>query len=298
MTQPTSTMPVAALLNQPAAVQIVLAESYAQRCIAGQVLTGVIDATGSGAAVIESAGLFTDFAPEVIPELADYPLASAGQDHQIIPTSKWGLSTLVSAEAVARNRFDLVKTRMSQMAATLARAVDEVAFGAVKAAPLTMLPASAPWGSANADPLRDILTAAAMIEETDSGASANVVVTTPMLWAEIVTASRVIESAPIDAANNPVLTGNLFRFGGLSILKTTRDFGADALVCDSRMFGGIVVERIGGQGWSGSTSDLTAPESRVEPLSGADGWRISQRKVCAPVISVPEAAVVIRAATA
>jgi len=283
------------LINNPVLIYRLLRTLVQQRLVGDKLLTGRVDLTGSGTAVYEIAeSIFADMDDEVVAQLAEYP-TSTDQPGTIAKadTVKRGLSTLISDELIARARVqgpDPVVRKLIKLANRIAFTFDALCLSAIATAVTQTQTASAAWSDeANANPLRDILLAAAQVDELNQGYVVDTAVCRPTAWAEVISSAKVLANTPRE--NAPVtITGNLVSIGGLNIRKSTNlPAGVDAMVADSTLLGSIARENLGG-GYQGDYGDV---ESKRIRLDENDGWKIQARKVAVPMVQEPGAAVKI-----
>ncbi|WP_292603654.1 hypothetical protein [Nocardioides sp. REDSEA-S30_B4] len=285
------------LMNAPLVIQRRLNELVHRRMVGGRLLTGRVDATGSGSAIFQaSQPIFANDNAQRLTELSEYPLTDDSEAApSIVSTDKWGLAGIISDEAIARNRLDAFNQKMSRLANTVVWGFDSIALSAIATTVLESTDAAAVWGTASADPLLDVMLAKAAIDEEDAGYEADTIVATPTKWAQLVAATKVLEASPREAADSNVLSGNMIRFAGLNILKTNHlPGGKEVMVLDSQALGSVVWEDRGGRGgpagWMGDPSSVAGCETRVFRPEGIDGYRIEVRKVQVPWVQEPSAA--------
>ncbi len=249
------------LMNAPLVIQRRLNELVHRRMVGGRLLTGRVDATGSGSAFQASQPIFANDNAQRLTELSEYPLTDDSEAApSIVSTDKWGLAGIISDEAIARNRLDAFNQKMSRLANTVVWGFDSIALSAIATTVLESTDAAAVWGTASADPLLDVMLAKAAIDEEDAGYEADTIVATPTKWAQLVAATKVLEAS----------------------------------VLDSQALGSVVWEDRGGRGgpagWMGDPSSVAGCETRVFRPEGIDGYRIEVRKVQVPWVQEPSAA--------
>jgi len=281
------------LVNSPVLIYRILRTLVQQRLVGDKALSGRVDLTGSGTAIYEIAeSIFADMQAEIVAALAEYPLTTdTPGTPAVAATNKWGLADLISDEVVAHNRIDQAMRKLVKLANRIVFQFDALALSAISSAVTQTQAATATWATtATADPLADILLAAAQIDSLNQGYVANTVLTTPIAWARVVTASKVLANTPRENGDSLVLTGNLVQIAGLNIWKTTNmPSGVNAMVLDNTMLGSIAYENLGG-GYQGNAGEL---ESKKIRLDENDGWKIQARKVAVPMVQEPGAAVKI-----
>lgn len=282
------------LINSPVLIYRLLRTLVQQRLVGDKLLSGRVDLTGSGTAVYEIAeSIFTTMPDEVVGQLAEYPLSTdAPGTIAKADAVKRGLATQISDELIARARTqgpDPVIRKITKLANRITFTFDALCLSAISSAVTQTQAATAAWNTTNADPLADMLLAAAQIDELNQGYVANAAVTTPTAWARVISNSKVLANTPRE--NDPiVVTGNLVQIAGLNIWKSNNlPPGVTAMVLDSTLLGSVARENLGG-GYQGEYGDV---ESKRIRLDENDGWKIQARKVAVPMVQEPGAAVKI-----
>lgn len=283
---------VSHLVNSPVLVQRTMLSLVQLRLIAGHLLTGRVDMTGSGSATFEvDENIYADDEPELIDDLTEYPnTSSSDPELAVVTAGKYGLATNIPDAVIARNRMDVVMRKMTQIANRIAVGFDGRALSAIGSAVSQTHAAAAAWNTPGADPFLDVMLAGAKLDEQDRGYLANTVVARPTLWARLMANAKVLDTLPRESS--PVaLTGNLLQIGGYTLLKSTRlPVGVDAMVVDATQLGAVAFEFQGG-GYSGNPAEPLGVETKVVRLDTQDGVRIQVRKVAEPVVLEPSAAV-------
>jgi hypothetical protein len=278
------------LVNSPVLVYRLLRTLVQQRLVGDKILSGRVDLTGSGSAVYEIAeSIFSDLPPEIVDALAEYPLTTDTPGTiAVASTAKWGLATEISDELIARERMDLVMRKLIKLANKIAFQFDALALSAINSAVTQTQAAVAAWNTGTADPLADVLLAAAQVDTLNQGYVVDTVLLTPTKWANLVSSAKILDRAPREGQDNLVLTGNLVRIAGLDIWKTTNmPSGVNGMVADSTMLGSVAFENLGG-GYQGAAGDV---ESKTIRLEEQDGYKVQARKVAVPMVQEPGAAV-------
>lgn len=281
------------LMNNPIVIYRSLRTLVQQRLIGDKLLTGRVDLTGSGSAIFGvSEGIFASRNAERIAPGGEYPLSD---DDDGIPalavTDKWGLSTEIPQELIARDRMDVVIRKLIKLANRIAFGFDALCLSAIATAVTQEQQQGLAWSATGADPFLDLMLGGAKVDENNQGYDVNVVALTPTEFARAVAAAKIIERMPREGDSTLVITGRMIQVAGLTFLKTTNmPSGVKRLVADSTQLGSIATERLGGPGWTGSPDDV---ETKVEPLQGRDGFLVSARKVAVPMVQEPNAAVEI-----
>lgn len=284
------------LMQNPVVIHRSLRTLAEQRLIGDRLLTGSVDLTGSGSVLFGvSEGIFPNRPAERVAPNGEYPLTDDGPETPALAnTDKWGLSTIVPQEMVARNRMDVVTRKIIKLVNQVVFGFDALVLSAIGSAVTQTQPASAAWNTASADPFLDIMLAGAVSDTLNMGYDVDVVALSPTYFARAVAAAKIIDRMPREGGDSLVITGRMIQVAGVTFLKSTNlPAGVNVLVADSTQLGSIATERLGGPGWTGTPEVV---ESKVEPLHGRDGWRISCRKVAVPMVQEPGAAVKITGA--
>lgn len=279
------------LANNPVVVQRLLRTLVQQRLIGDKLLRGRIDLTGSGSLVYEIAeSIFTDFSSERVAALMEYPLTTAQPGTvATASTDKWALATELSDEAIARNRLDIAVRNLTKLANRLAFGFDQLVLSAVGSAVTQTQPVSSSWTGATPNQFLDILLAVAQADVLNQGYVIDTIALKPVPFARLISSTPVLAALPREGNGNPVLTGNLAEFAGLTFVKSTNlPPSVDAMVLDSTQLGSIAFEELGG-GYQGSAAQ--GLESKTYRKEGNDGVRIQGRIVRVPVVQEPGAAV-------
>lgn len=283
------------LVNNPVLVHRVLRALVLKRLIGGQLLTGRVDVTGSGAAVFETGeSIYAAEVAEVVDELAEYPLTDTADGAlSVFTVDKYGLATDIPNTVIKRNRLDVVARRLVKMANRIVSGFDNRCMSAIASAVTQTQPASAAWNTANADQLLDVLLAGAVVDGLDEGFEVNAMALRPVPWARLVAATKILDHAPRESGANPIVTGKMIAFAGLNIYKTNSlPTGVNVLLADTLQLGSIMWEDQGG-GYNGDPSDVLGVESKIIPLEKQDGVRIQCRKAQEPVVQEPGAGILV-----
>ncbi len=280
------------MANSPIMIYRALRTIVQQRLIGDKILTGKVNLTGTGAGVYEiSESIFPDYLPTQVSPLAEYPLTTntPGTVAQV-NTPKWGQAFEISDEMIAHNRMDILRRNLLKMANRLVFNLDAQVLAAVASAVTQTQAGTAAWSSpSTADPLADVLLAAAQIDSLNMGYLADTVVLTPTLFARAISANKVIQNMPREnSANNITLNANMAQIGGMTFLKSTNlPGGVSGIVLDSTVLGSLAWEDLGG-GYAGPPDDVQSKTIRQEKV---DGVHVQGRIVKAPMVQEPGAAV-------
>lgn len=284
---------VSYLVNNPEFVQRVLRSLVLRRLVGAKLLTGRVDVTGSGAAVFETGeNIFANDVAEVIDELAEYPLTDDTDGTlSVFMVDKYGLATDIPDTMISRNRLDIVARKLVKIANRIVFGFDQRCLSVIGSGITQTQAVAAAWNTANADQLLDVLLAGAVVDGLDEGFEVNTLVLKPVPWARLVAATKILDHAPRESGNNPVLTGTMVSFAGLEIYKTNAmPAGVEVMAVDRNQLGSIMWEDQGG-GYMGSAGDTEGVQSKVFRLDKKDGVRLQVRKVQEPVLVEPGAGI-------
>lgn len=280
---------------EPRRIYRLLRTLVQQMLIGDKLLQGRVDLTGSGSGVFEVAeSIFADLQSATVPPLSEYPLTttSPGTLAAVKPL-KDGLRELISDEAIAHNRWDIVMRKLVKIANTIVFKADGILLAAVASQVTQSIAAQAPWTGATGNPFTDAMLGGAKIKSKNQGYIARVMVTTPTGYAYAISRAATLDYLPREDAANALTTGNMQRIGGLLIMQTTNmPVGAEALIADPMMLGSIAWEELGGgyQGSANPDSDGRGLQVKRYRKEEADGVTVQARLVQAPMIQEPDAA--------
>lgn len=282
------------LVNTPTLLQRTLRTLVQQRLVGDKVLTGEVDLTGTGAVNYEiSEAIMSNKSSEKVDGLMEYPLTDdTPASSAMATTDKWGLATEIADELVARNRMDIAMRKLTKLANRIAFGFDALCLSAVGSAVTQTQAAAASWTTptSNTDPFTDVALAVATVDSLNLGYAPNMLLATPLRYARLISAAKVIDRAPREGNDPLLLTARMFDFAGLTIVKTTNlPSGVDVMVLDSQLLGSIGWEDLGGD-YQGAPNGVQSKRIRKD---ANDGWRVQGRRVGVPLVQEPGAAVKI-----
>jgi hypothetical protein len=196
------------LMNNPVVVYRTLRTLAQQRLVGDKILTGRVDATGSGSVLFGvSEGIFPKRAAEKIKSLGEYPITDDDPGTPALAlTDKWGLSTRIGQELIARNRLDIVNRKMRKLVNQVVFGFDALCLSAVGSAVSQTQPAAATWATtATADPFLDILLAAAIPDTLNQGYSVDKILLSPVYFARAAATAKILQNAPREGNGNIVV---------------------------------------------------------------------------------------------
>ena len=280
-------------LRSPAFVARRMQEMTDLSFVTDYLLRGSVDATGTGAFVVEEDGpLFVDDAPEVIAPGAEYPLVTAGDvGGALIALRKKGFDSELTDEKISRSPRDELTRFLTRMANTMIRDFDQVGRAAI-ASKVTQTYTGAAWTDAK-NIVKDVLKAAAKIEELELGYKPNTVVLKPSAYAEV-SAAFINGGALPRESGNPLLTGSVsFDYMGFTWVKSMYSPTSAPFLADADNLGGLGTEDIQSPGYSRTDGGIEVKSWRPSGRDDNDSWRVRTRRVAVPYITGPLAALTI-----
>ncbi len=283
---------VSQFLNDTPVVNYELSLLARQRFVALSVLTGRQTTTSGSLQVQGAEGIYADRAVEVVAPGAEYPLTTltTGPLSQV-STQKWGEDTLITDEAVSREKFPVVQRAMTKLVNTAAKNIDGLALSLIASAVTQTqgVAGTGNWTGASPTILRDILNAKATLYGLNRGYEPDVLLVNDATWAAVASDSTLINTLQRETTSNAVYSGQLTSLAGVRILPTPNLPAAGAWLIDSSMLGGLVTEQLGG----GYQSAGELLESKTMRDDNNDRWRMRVRATFAPYIREASAAIKI-----
>jgi hypothetical protein len=281
---------VSRFLNDPVVVARRLRTLAEQRLIATAILSGRETVSGGAIGFEQNETMYPDRVVESVSPGGEYPMTpiSTGPA-QLAKIVKWGQDTIVTDEAVSRQRMQAAERAMLKLVNAAAKNVDSVALSLIASSVTQTRAASATWSSATPKILQDIMLAKADIAALNQGYDPNTLIINDATWAYVASDPTLINAMQRETTANPVYTGSFQILAGLRVLPTPNLPAAGAWVLDSAQLGGIATEDL--QGGYESAGDLLQSKSIREDHT--DQWRLRARAVFVPYITEPNAAVKI-----
>jgi hypothetical protein len=274
---------VSQFLNDTPVVNYELSLLARQRFVALTCLTGR-QTTSSGSLQVQGTeGIYADRAVQVVAPGAEYPLTTltTGPLSQV-STQKWGEDTLITDEAVSREKFPVVQRAMTKLVNTAAKNIDGLALSLI-ASSVTQSQGTAGtlnWTGTTPTILRDILNAKATLYALNRGYEPDILLVNDATWAAIGSDPTLITALDRQDHGNAVYSGEFKMVAGVMILPTPNLPSAGAWLLDSSMLGGIVTENLGGD--YQPAGDLLEGKTMREERN--DRWRMRVRATFAPYI--------------
>lgn len=283
-------------LNTPAAVNRRMRTIADEQFVADKILTGKVEASGGAITYGVSESIYSDRDPRLVAPGAEYPRALTPDGAAaLLKISKYGQDVPLTDEKIGRERGRGVQQVLLKSANRTIQFVDTVTLAAISTAVTQTQAAVAAWSSpSTADPLLDVMLAQAAIDDLGEGYSANILVTTYVNAARLVANPKVVAATPRESAQNVTRTGDFGMIGSLQIIAVPARRmppGVSALVADSNQLGFMGYENIPSPEYAGSPDGIQT-WARRNPVAN-DEWLIRTRRVFAPAVQEPNAAVKI-----
>lgn len=275
------------LLTNPSLLARRIADLTGQKFIADYLLSGRYTASGGGVFYENGEEIFADDAPEAIAPGAEYPhtVLTSGEI-AAARTVKWGLSTDVTDEKIARMGIDVVNKALNRLANTVIRHVDSVAMSVITSKVTTSV-ASAAWTTPGA-----LITALEAVRaaraELGTGLDLSTVVLPSAAYAKVL--GMLVDANVLPRENgNPVTAGLPLNAFGFEWVTSPHVPGTDPLLIDRTALGGMADEDLA------SPEFTTASSSYVQAASTRhatrDAYELRARRVTVPVVLEPTAGV-------
>lgn len=279
-------------LNSPASVARRLRTIAEQRFIADAILTARLPIEGGALQYETDEGIYADRNVGAVAPGSEYPLTTVGTGPaNIASTVKWGEDTLVTDEAIKRQRMNPVERAMVKMVNQLVKHVDGIAVSAVSSAVTASQTAAAPWATATAEQIiTDVMIAQANIRGLNQGYEPDTVVVDDLRWGYAMSKFIAAGLTPRESGSTPLLTGEFPTILGMRWLATPNlPTAGQALLLDSNNLGGMADEDLESPGYVRG-ADGVGVEAKTIREDATDRWRLRCRRVTVPVVLNPGAA--------
>ncbi|GAB7053119.1 phage major capsid protein [Catenuloplanes indicus] len=265
------------------------------RFVADQILTRKIKANG-GAAMAETGEPIVNSRPiESIAPGGEYPRDSpADGTAMLVKVSKWGEATPLTDEKIKRSVYggDEVDRSLRKAANTIITKVDRLATSAMGSLVTATSAAAATWDNASALLFRDVEKAAAKVVDLNQGFRPNTLLMSTTKYAMLVTDPAIAALRRREATDNPIYGGDIEYIGKYRIISTSvGNLPRDSVwVFDDNELGGMADETEVDPGYATMDNGLQFKVIRVD---SRDAWDIQARRITAPMVTEPGAAIEI-----
>ena len=295
--RPTGTLTAAQihlLLSNPTLIAQRAATLAHQKFIADFLLTGRFSAVGGGIFYETGEELFAADSPEAIAPGSAYPktVLTSGEI-AAAKTDKRGIGTDITDEKISREGISYVNKGLVRLANTVIQDVDTRAMAVIASKVTSTAAASAAWTTPGA--VLETLVTQQGLRGDGTGIDLSVVALKPPKFAKLVGILVDADAFPREQANI-VLSGNLpFNALGFTWVTSPNYLSDNPMFVDTEQLGGMADEDLG------SPEFVRSAESLVEVSSirsqGLDKWELRARRVTVPVVTEPNAGVIITGTT-
>lgn len=272
------------LLSRPGVIAKRVRSLLDQRFIADFLLTGRFEARGGGIFYETGEEIFAADDPEAVAPGGEYPKTVLSRGElAAAKTTKWGLDTEITDEAIARLGQNTVDRALTRLANSIVRHVDSVAL-AVIASKVTSTFASSSWSNVDAI-IASLLSAKAQRADTGEGIDLDTVVLSGEDYATIM--GRFLNAGVLPReAGNPIVSGSLpQQILGFTWVTSPHVPSTDPILLDREQLGGMADEDLGSPGYASAAGVGVETKSwRLQGDSDRDGYGLRARRVTVPVV--------------
>ena len=287
------TVSINRFLNSPSLFSRRLRGLAEQRYISDALLTEPIQVEGGAVLYETSETIFADRPATAVMPGSEYQLTTVGTGAaSLANTVKWGEDTIVTDEAIKRQKMNPVDRAMTKLVNQNVKTIDALSLSVISSAVTATAAAAAAWSTAGTTAqqvITDVLSAVANIRSLNEGYEPDTVVTDDATWAYAMGKFIATGLTPRESADTPLLTGQFPVILGLRWLATPNlPTAGTALVLDSKQLGGMADEDLGGPGYN--SAGPKGVEGKVIREDHSDRYRLRCRRVTVPVVQNPAAA--------
>jgi hypothetical protein len=257
-------------LNNPTRVQRVVSEMTKDKTIADYAFSQ--GGANNGAVVYDTVlghPEAQDRDVEIIAPGAEFPQVGILEEEQnTAKVDKYGGESELTYEAIRRNDQDTLMKRLTILRNLIIKRVNKVAVNSLITNPhINKLVLTTDWEDTLADPLADIFSAKAVIDDNELGYMSNLILINPLDLQQYLLGKRSVrEQLPREnAALNPVLAGDMGRLADVEWIKTSTVPRGKLYVMERGVAGSIRDEEGGTQ-----TNVYDLPGRQVKVVQG---WR-------------------------
>lgn len=212
----------------------------------------------------------------------------------LVKVSKWGEATPLTDEKIKRSVYggDEVDRSLRKAANTIITKVDRLATSAMGSLVTATSAAAATWDNASALLFRDVEKAAAKVVDLNQGFRPNTLLMSTTKYAMLVTDPAIAALRRREATDNPIYGGDIEYIGKYRIISTSvGNLPRDSVwVFDDNELGGMADETEVDPGYATMDNGLQFKVIRVD---SRDAWDIQARRITAPMVTEPGAAIEI-----
>lgn len=273
------------LLSRPNIIAKQLATLLDNKFIADFLLQARFEARGGTILYETGESIFADREPEAVAPGAEYPMTTITRGEiNAATTTKWGIETEITDEALARQGRDILDRTLERLANTVVRHVDQTAWGTIASKVTSTLTANAAWTSVEGV-ITSLLVARAQKEDLDLGINLDTVALSPLEYAHVMGMFLNAGVLPREG-NNPMLTGEIPpNLLGWTWVVSKHVVGSDPWLFDRRLLGGMADEKLNSPGYV--SAGKFGVEVAIERVHKRDAYEPRARRVTVPVVIEP-----------
>ncbi|AWB87846.1 hypothetical protein C3E77_01870 [Mycetocola zhujimingii] len=273
------------LLARPDLIGKRLATLMDNKFVADFLLQGRFEARGGTILYETGEEIFAADAPESISPGGEYPRTVLTRGEvSAARTTKWGIQTEITDEAIARQGMDPVERALGRLANTVVKHVDSVAMAVIASKVSSEVAGTGPWTSVQRI-VTSLIGARTQKEDLDLGISLDTVALSPLDYANVMGLFLNAGVLPREN-NNPMLSGELPpNLLGWTWVPSQHVPGGDPWVFDRTLLGGMADEDLRSPGYT--KAGRFGVEVKVERISSRDAYEPRARRVTVPVVLEP-----------
>jgi hypothetical protein len=295
LARPTGTLTTAQiqlLLQNPRVIAKRVQTLADQKFIADYLLTGRFTATGGGIFYENGEPIFATDNPEAVEPAAEYPetILTSG-NLTAAKTTKFGLDTLVTDEAIARLGINPVDRGLQRLANQTIKYIDTVAWGVIASKVTDTIAAVGAWGASVPNVVQTLLNVQADRQNLALGLNLDTIALSAVQYAKVIGLFVGANVLPREAGN-PLIEGNLpVNLLGYTWVTSPAISGSNPWVFDRNQLGGMADEDLGSPGYVRSNG--VGIEVKTIREDHNDLYRVRARRVTVPVVIEPHAGIAI-----
>lgn len=217
---------------------------------------------------------------EVIAPGANFPsIGVLDEEEKLAKVDKYGGESWLTFEAIRRNDVDVLNKRLQAVKNLIIRRVNKVCVNALtKNANINKLVLSKAWSDLTSDPIADLFSAKALIDDAELGYEGNLYLANPLDVQQYLLGRKdVREQLPRESKElNPVLAGDLGNLAGGEWIKSSAIARGELYVIERGMAGSVRDEEGG--------TKTNVYETPANQRTYIQGWRS-----IVPIITDPKA---------
>lgn len=294
LARPTGTLTTAQiqlLLANPRVIAHRVQTLADQHFIADYLLTGRFVATGGGIFYENGEPIFANDNPESIEPGGEYPQTLLNRGTlSAAKTTKWGLDTLVTDEAIARLGINPVDRGLQRLANQVIKYVDTVAWGVIASRVTDTIAAVGTWTTV-ANIVQTLLNLQADRQNLSLGLNLDTIALSAVQYAKVIGLFVGANVLPREAGN-PLIEGNYpVNLLGYTWVTSPQVSGTNPWAFDRSQLGGMADEDLGSPGYIRSNG--VGIEVKTARETDNDQWSVRARRVTVPIVLEPHSGIQI-----